>query len=53
VYKSQGQYEKALEKYTESLRIRESIYGHDHPDVADSLNNIRICRNRISQCNCS
>ena len=40
VYALKGNYAKALEMYEDSLRIRVKIYGHDHPDVATSLNGI-------------
>lgn len=32
--------DKAQETLMESLRIREQLLGHDHPDVAASLNNL-------------
>ena len=35
-----SQYAKAEPLYERSLKIRESKLGPDHPDVADSLNNL-------------
>ena len=42
VYYSQGEYEKALEYYEKSLKIRLSILGENHPSMARSYNNIGI-----------
>ena len=35
-----GDYPKALEFYTKALNIQEKVLGKDHPDVANSYNNI-------------
>ena len=35
-----GEYDKALEYYQKSLKIREKVYGKEHPDTAESYNNI-------------
>ena len=34
------EYEEALEYYQKSLEIQTRVSGQDHPDVADSFNNI-------------
>ena len=36
----QGRYDEAKPMYEESLRIRRKVLGNEHPDVAQSLNNI-------------
>ncbi len=41
VYKAQGQYNLALEKYTESLRIYRVIHGTDeHTSIAGTFNKL-------------
>ena len=40
-------YDKALSMHEESLKIRRSIYGDNHPHVTDSLNNIACVYKRI------
>ncbi|KAG2453286.1 hypothetical protein HYH02_002609 [Chlamydomonas schloesseri] len=39
----QGDYRRALGHYEESLKVRESWYGRDHLDVAESLEGKGIC----------
>ena len=40
LYQAMGQHAKAEPLYQRSLEIREAKLGKDHPDVADSLNNL-------------
>jgi tetratricopeptide (TPR) repeat protein len=40
LYKTQGRYSEAEPLYVRSLSIREQELGKDHPDVANSLNNL-------------
>jgi len=40
LYKSKGEYEKALPLFEEALKIDEKVYGRNHPEVAASLNNL-------------
>ena len=40
LYNAQGQYAKAEPLYQRSLAIREKALGPEHPDVANSLNNL-------------
>ncbi|MDG2991455.1 tetratricopeptide repeat protein [Candidatus Synechococcus calcipolaris G9] len=40
LYHDQGNYQAALPLYQRSLRIRETALGENHPDVADSLENL-------------
>ena len=41
VYRSQGDYSKALQYHEKSLNMDLNIYGHtDHPSIAASYNNI-------------
>jgi tetratricopeptide (TPR) repeat protein len=42
VYKSKGEYDKALAYYQKSLNIKEKVYGENHPSTATSYNNIAI-----------
>jgi tetratricopeptide (TPR) repeat protein len=37
-----GEYDKALEYYQKSLKIREKVYGKEHPKTAISYNNIGL-----------
>lgn len=37
---SEGAYGEALEKADEQLRLRKEVYAGDHPDIAQSMNNI-------------
>jgi hypothetical protein len=34
--------EDSKDLYEESLKIRRKIFGEDHPDIAESLNNIAL-----------
>ena len=49
----QGKYDEAKPHMEEALRIRRSVHGPDHPDVATSLNNLalilqdQVCRIRL------
>lgn len=38
--KAQGEHKLALEKYHESLRVKEATFGKNHPDVATTLDNM-------------
>jgi tetratricopeptide (TPR) repeat protein len=40
LYKAQGQHVKAEHLYERALAIREKALGFEHPDVAQSLNNL-------------
>jgi tetratricopeptide (TPR) repeat protein len=40
VYNNQGKYQEAEQLSLRSLAIREKALGRDHPDVAQSLNNL-------------
>ena len=40
LYKTQGLYADAEPLYKRSLAIRDKALGPDHPDVADSINNL-------------
>ena len=40
VYKSQGEYAKALEWYCKSLNIKEKVLGKEHISTAITYNNI-------------
>jgi CHAT domain-containing protein len=42
VYYSQGRYEEALKAYGRALAIREKALGSEHPDVAQTLNNLAV-----------
>ena len=42
VYRSQGEYAKALEGHQKALGIWRAAYGERHPDVASSYNNIAV-----------
>lgn len=42
LYDQQGNYEEALKFHFEALRIRDRVYGSNHPEVADSLNGIGV-----------
>ena len=42
VYQTQGRYADAEPMYRRSLAIYEKVLGRDHPDVADSLNNLAV-----------
>ena len=37
---AQGKYDEAEPLYKESLAIRKKVLGDEHPDVAESLNNL-------------
>ncbi|KAJ4354755.1 hypothetical protein N0V95_003528 [Ascochyta clinopodiicola] len=41
-----GQYSKALELNSASLRVRESVLGAEHPDTLDSLNSLGMVLRR-------
>jgi tetratricopeptide (TPR) repeat protein len=40
LYRAQGRYAEAEPLYQRSLAIREQALGAEHPDVAQSLNNL-------------
>ena len=40
VYDNQGKYEEALAMYEKALSIKLKKLGDDHPDVADTYNNM-------------
>ena len=40
VFERQGEYEKALEYYEESLKLKKKSLGDEHVSVADTLNNM-------------
>ena len=42
IYQNQGHYDQALEIYKSVLETKIRVCGHDHPDVADSFNNIGV-----------
>ncbi len=44
-YDSKGEYNKAIEYYTKSLKIRENILGNEHPDVFYNFKFIINCLN--------
>ena len=50
-YNNTGDYPKALEFHRKSLNIREKILGRDHPDTANSYNNIGFAYNKIGDYN--
>ncbi len=37
VYKSKGEYDKAIELYNKSLSIRKMVLGNQHPDVINNF----------------
>ena len=41
-YRAQGNYAEAEPFYRRSLAIREKVLGPEHPDVAQSLNNLAL-----------
>ena len=44
----QGKYDEAKLMHEESLRIRRKALGNEHPDVAQSLNNLAgLCRAQV------
>jgi CHAT domain-containing protein len=52
LYKSQGKYSQAEPYYLRSLAIWESMYGKNHPNVADMLNNLAwlyVAQNKNTQ----
>ena len=40
VYDSQGKYEEALVQHQKALQVFLAVYGQEHPNVADSYQNI-------------
>ena len=42
VYYSQARYSEAGPLYVECLELRKRLLGHDHADVASSVNNLII-----------
>ena len=42
VYVNQGKYDEALAMYEKALSIRLKKLGDDHPDVADTYNNMAV-----------
>ena len=40
VHEADGEFARAEEAYAESLRIRKTLFGNDHPDTADSLGSL-------------
>lgn len=40
VYNSQGDYDKALKCLSEAFKMRKSLYGGNHADIAASYNSI-------------
>ncbi|CAF5189460.1 unnamed protein product [Rotaria magnacalcarata] len=45
----QGQYEKEIEFYEKSLKIRKKALSPTHPDLAQSYNNIGLVYSRMSE----
>ena len=42
LYKSKGEYDKALPLYFEALEMRRRTLPEAHPDIASSLNNLAV-----------
>jgi tetratricopeptide (TPR) repeat protein len=42
LYYSQGKYKEAEPLYQQALALRQKLLGDDHPDVAQSLNNLAL-----------
>lgn len=42
VYHALGAFEKAEAMHREALRLRKTVLGHEHQDVAESLNNLSV-----------
>ena len=40
LFKKQGKFERSLDAYERSLKIREETFGEDHPDVVATRHNI-------------
>jgi len=40
LYKKQSKFERALDAYERSLRVREELMGEDHPDAIATRHNI-------------
>ncbi len=49
IYRSMGEYDKALEFYQKSLVIWEEVLGIKHPDTARSYNNIGLVYDSIGE----
>ena len=47
VYRSQGDYTKALEYYEKSLEIRLAKLGADHPSTKKTQSNIETVKNEM------
>ena len=41
-YEALGQYDKAAAEYQRALNLSEEVHGKQHPQVATSLNNLRM-----------
>ena len=47
---SQGKLDEAKPLYKESLAIRKKVLGEEHPDVAQSLNNLaQLLQDQVRQ----
>jgi tetratricopeptide (TPR) repeat protein len=46
LYKGQGRHEEALEAYGRVLEVQRKALGEEHPDFANTLNNIAVVYNR-------
>jgi tetratricopeptide (TPR) repeat protein len=42
VYEKQGKYDEALDLYHKAEKVRVAVYGHAHPDVALTKQNIGL-----------
>ena len=40
LYKKQGKFERSIDAYQRSLKVREEIFGEEHPDVIATRHNI-------------
>jgi tetratricopeptide (TPR) repeat protein len=40
LYKKQGKHQRSLDAYERSLKVREEVFGEDHPDVIATRHNI-------------
>lgn len=42
LYDSQGRYQEAEPLFLQALELRRTLLGEEHPDVAQSLNNLAV-----------
>ncbi len=42
IHRKKGNYDEARELYLKSLKQTESLYGQNHPSIADIMNNLGI-----------